>query len=81
MVLTLSQQMPAWYSLQLDHWQLSLKYMNSDTELPSDSVAQLVRACQAICQVMGSSPSLSHCLFFPFSFSRLYSSPFCLIYI
>ena len=32
---------------------------------PGDSVAQLVRAWQAICQVVGSSPSLSHCHFFP----------------
>ena len=30
-----------------------------------DSVAQLVRAWQANCQVTGSSLSLSHCLFFP----------------
>ena len=52
---------------------LSLKYSNSATELPSDSVAQLVRAWQAICQVMGSSPSLSHCHFFPlFIFSSLF---------
>ena len=53
--------MPAWYPLRLDAWQLSLKYLNSATELPSDSVhvAQLVRAWQAICQVMGLSPSLS----------------------
>ena len=34
------------------------------TELPSDLVAQLVGAWQAICQIAGSSPSLSHCLFF-----------------
>ena len=61
--------MPAWYPLQLDPWQLSLKYSNSATELPSDSVAQLVRAWQAICQVAGSSPSLSHCQFlFPLYF-------------
>ena len=32
------------------------------TELPSDLVAQLVRAWQAICQVAGLSPSQSHCL-------------------
>ena len=54
--------MPAWYLLWLDPWQLSLKYLNLATELPSDSVAQLVRAWQAICQVMGLSPSLSHFL-------------------
>ena len=58
--------MPAWYPLQLDPWQLSLKYSNSATELPSDSIAQLVRAWQAICHVAGSSPSLSH-IFFYFS--------------
>ena len=40
------------------------KYLNSATELPSDSVAQLVGAWQAICQVTGSRPFLSHCLFF-----------------
>ena len=41
-----------------------LRYHNYLTfELPSDSVAQLVRAWQAICQVAGSSPSLSHCQF------------------
>ena len=28
--------MPAWYPLRLDPWQLSLKYSNSATELPSD---------------------------------------------
>ena len=61
--------MPAWYLLQLDPWQLSLKYLNSATELPGDSVAQLVRAWQAICQVVGSSPSLSHRQFlFPLFF-------------
>ena len=68
--------MPAWYPLRLDLWQLSLKYSNSATELPGDSVAQLVRAWQAICQVTGSSPSLSHCLFFPSLFSLLYFSPY-----
>ena len=31
--------------------------------------AQLVRAWQAICQVAGLIPSLSHCLFFPSFFS------------
>ena len=52
----------------IDHpWQLSFKYSNSATELPSDSVAQLVRAWQAICQVVSSSPSLSHCHFLSFS--------------
>ena len=62
--------MPAWYLLQLDPWQLSLKYSNSATELSSDSVPQLVRAWQAICQFAGSSPSLSHCQFlFPLYFS------------
>ena len=56
--------MPAWYLLWLDPWQLSLKYLNLATELPSDSVhvAQLVRTWQAICQVVGLSPSLSHFL-------------------
>ena len=39
------------------------------TELPSDSVAQLFGAWQAICQIAGSSPSLSHCLFSTFLFS------------
>ena len=73
--------MPAWYLLRLDPWQLSVKYSNSATELPSDSVAQLVRAWQAICQVAVSSPSLSHCLFFPSLFSRHYSSPFSLTLI
>ena len=38
--------MPAWYPLWLDPWQLSLKYSNSATKLPSDSVAQLIRAWQ-----------------------------------
>ena len=56
--------MPAWYPLELDSRQLSLKLPNSATELPSDSVAQLVRTWQAICQVAGSNISLSHCLFF-----------------
>ena len=55
--------MSAWYPLRLEPWQLTLKYLNSATELPSDSVAQLVRAWQAICQDMGSSSSLSHCHF------------------
>ena len=45
-------------------WQLSLKYSNSATELLGDSVVQLVRARQAIYQVVGSSPALSHCHFF-----------------
>ena len=44
-------------STSLDPWQPSLKYSNSATELLSDSVAQLVKAWQAICQVVGSSPS------------------------
>ena len=34
--------MPACYLLRLDPWQLSLKYSNSATELPGDSVAQFV---------------------------------------
>ena len=72
-----SSNMPAWYPLWLDSWQLSLKYFNSATELLSDSVAQLViRAWQAICQVVNLSSSLSHCLFFHSLFSGLYSSPF-----
>ena len=29
------------YPVRLDPWQLSLKYLNSGTELPSDSVAWL----------------------------------------
>ena len=62
-----SMNMPVWYPL----W-LSLKHSNSATELPSDSVAQLVRAWQAICQVTSSSHSLSHCLFSPYFLSRLY---------
>ena len=57
--------MPAWYPLQLDPWQLSLKYSNSATELSSDLVAQLARAWQAICQVAGSSASLNYCIFSP----------------
>ena len=57
--------MPAWDPLQLDPY---LKYSNSATELPGDSVAQLVRAWQAICQVAGLSPSLSHCHCFLFRF-------------
>ena len=60
--------MSAWYPLWLEPWQLTLKYLNSATELPSDSVAQLVRAWQAICQVMGSSPYLSHSHFLFHSF-------------
>ena len=56
--------MPACYPLRLDPWQLSLKHLNSATELLGDLVAQLVRAWQAICHVVGSSPSLSHCHFF-----------------
>ena len=66
--------MPAWYPLWLDPWQLSLKYSNSATELPGASVAELVRAWQAICQVMGSNPSRSHCQFlFPFFISLFVS--------
>ena len=64
-------------SAQLDSWQLSFKYSNSPTEFPGDSVAQLVRAWQAIWagHVFESLPeSLS---FFPL-FSRLYFSPFFL---
>ena len=57
----------------LDAWQLSLKFSNSTTELPGDSVAQLVRAWQAICQVAGLSPFLSHCPFSPLSY--FYFSP------
>ena len=49
------------------------KYPSSATELPSDSVAYLVRAWQAICQLTGSSPSLSRCLFFPLSFLSSFS--------
>ena len=37
-----------YYYTLLDPWQLSLKYSNSATELLGDSVAQLVRAWQAI---------------------------------
>ena len=43
--------------------QLSLNYSNPATELLGESVAQLVRAWQAIWQVVGSSPFLSHCQF------------------
>ena len=50
----------------------SLKYSNSATELPSDSVAQLVRAWQAIWQVTGTSPSLSHSLFSSLYFLSLF---------
>ena len=56
--------MPACYPLWLDPWQLSLKHLNLATELLGDLVAQLVRAWQAICHVVGLSPSLSHCHFF-----------------
>ena len=56
--------MPACYPLWLDPWQLNLKHLNSATELLGDLVAQLVRAWQAICHVVSSSPSLSHCHFF-----------------
>ena len=56
--------MPAWYPLRLDPWQLKLRYSNSATELLGESVAQLVRAWQAICLVVGSSPALSHFHFF-----------------
>ena len=41
---TSPSNMPAWYLLWLDPWQLSLMYSNSATELPKDLVAQLVRA-------------------------------------
>ena len=50
-----------------------LKYSNSATELLGDSVAQFVRAWQAImachaltkfCQVVSLNPALSHCHFF-----------------
>ena len=57
--------MPTWYLLRLDPCQLSPKYSNSAAELPSDAVAQFVRAWQPICQVAGSSLSLSHCHFLP----------------
>ena len=42
--------MQAWYPLWLDPWSSAL---STATELPNDSVAQLVRAWQAICQVAG----------------------------
>ena len=64
---------PAWYLLRLDSWQLSLKCSNSATELQGDSVN---RAWQAICQVMGLSPSLSHCHILFHSFSLLFISHF-----
>ena len=68
-VRNMEADMPAWYPLRLDPWQLSLKYSNSASELPGDSAVQLVRAWQAICQVAGSSPSLSRCLvLFPYFF-------------
>ena len=38
---TLPSNMPAWYPLQLDPWQLSLKYSNSATELMGDLVTRL----------------------------------------
>ena len=57
MVDSIDKNMPAWYPPRLDPWQVSLKYSNLATKLPSDSVAQLVRVWQAICQVAGSSPS------------------------
>ena len=65
--------MPAWYLHQVDPWQLSLKYSNSATELPNDSVAQMARVWQAICQVVGLSPFLSHCHFSP-SFCHIFIS-------
>ena len=62
--------MPAWYLLQLDPWKLSLKYLNSATELPGDSVAQLVRAWQAMsghgCEPLPELLSLSFPLFISF---------------
>ena len=54
---------------------LSLKYSNPATELLGDLVAQLVRVWQAICQVVGSSPSLSHCqFFFPYGEEPVYEA-------
>ena len=54
--------MPAWYSLQLDPWSSAL---STATELSNDSVAQLIRAWQAICQVVGLSPLPESLSFFP----------------
>ena len=42
-------------------WYVILSSRTQPTELPSDSVDELVRAWLAICQVTGLSPSLSHC--------------------
>ena len=68
--------MPAWYPLQLDPWQINFKYLNSATKLLNDSVAQLARAWQNICQVAGSSPYRNHNLsFFP-SFFHVFISHF-----
>ena len=63
--------MPAWYSLQLDPWSSAL---STATELSNDSVAQLVRPWQAICQVMGLSSPWVIVIFFSLSF--VYFSPF-----
>ena len=57
--------MPACYLLRLDAG--SLKHSNS--------VVQLVRAWQAICEVTGLSPFLSHCHFLP-SFFHVFISHF-----
>ena len=50
-----------------DIWQLTFKCSSPATE--SYLEAQLVRTRQAICQVAGSSPSLSYCHFSPASFT------------
>ena len=57
---------PAWYPLRLDPWPLSA--LSTASELSNDSVAQLVRAWQAICQVVGLSPLPESLSFFPLSF-------------
>ena len=60
-------------------WITGRSALSSRTQPAGCSVAQLVRAWQAICQVMDLSPSPSHChAFFPSFFSRLYFSPFSL---
>ena len=56
--------------------ELKLKPLLVATELPSDSVAQLARAWQAIYQVVGSSPSPESLSFSPLFLSHLYFPPF-----
>ena len=63
--------MPAWYPLQLNPWQLGLNYLNLATELSGDSVAQLVRAWQAINLPGHGFKSLPESLPLSFEFQRV----------